>query len=86
MKPCTVDLMPLATLEQFEYQATNRLLLAALEEYEHSGTRVELLTLSLLRVCFIMGSQVAAGSTSYEICSFVRGLHACDWEPAIGET
>ena len=27
-----------AALKQFEYQATNRLLLAALEEYEDSGT------------------------------------------------
>ena len=33
-----VDLVLLAALEQFEYQATNRLLLAALEEYEDSGT------------------------------------------------
>ena len=34
----TVNLVPLAALEQFEYQATNRLLLAVLEEYEDSGT------------------------------------------------
>ena len=38
MKPCTVDSVLLAALEQFDYQATNRLLLAALEEYEDSGT------------------------------------------------
>ena len=38
MKPCTVDSVLLAALEQFEYQATNRLLFAALEEYEDSGT------------------------------------------------
>ena len=38
MKPCTVDSVLLAALEQFEYQATNRLLLAVLEEYEDSGT------------------------------------------------
>ena len=30
--------MLLAALEQFDYQATNRLLLAVLEEYEDSGT------------------------------------------------
>ena len=29
--------MLLAALEQFEYQATNRLLLVALKEYEDSG-------------------------------------------------
>ena len=34
MEPCTVDSVLLAALEQFEYQATNRLLLAALEGYE----------------------------------------------------
>ena len=38
MKPCTVDSVLLAALEQFKYQATNRLLLATLEEYEDSGT------------------------------------------------
>ena len=38
MKLCTVESVLLATLEQFEYQATNRLLLATLEEYEDSGT------------------------------------------------
>ena len=38
MKPCTVDSVLLAALEQFEYQATNRPLLAALEKYEDSGT------------------------------------------------
>ena len=38
MKLCTVESVLLAALEQFEYQATNRLLLAALEEYEDSGT------------------------------------------------
>ena len=32
-------LVLLAALKQFEYQATNRLLLAALEEYGDSGTR-----------------------------------------------
>ena len=30
--------MLLAALEQFDYQATDRLLLAVLEEYEDSGT------------------------------------------------
>ena len=34
----TVDLVLLAALEQFKYQATNRPLLAASEEYEDSGT------------------------------------------------
>ena len=34
----TIDLVLLAALEQFEYQATNRLLLAASEEYEDSST------------------------------------------------
>ena len=38
MNEAIVDLVLLAALEQFEYQATNRLLLAALEEYEDSGT------------------------------------------------
>ena len=38
MNEATVDLVLLATLEQFEYHATNRLLLAALEEYEGSVT------------------------------------------------
>ena len=41
MKPCTVDSVLLAALEQFEYQASigcYLLLLAALEEYEDSGT------------------------------------------------
>ena len=38
MKPCTVDSVLIAALEQFEYQAINRLLLAVLEEYEDSGT------------------------------------------------
>jgi len=38
MNPCTVELVLLAALEQFEYQATNRLLLAALEECEDLGT------------------------------------------------
>ena len=33
-----VDLVPLAAPEQFKYQATNMLLLVALEEYEDSGT------------------------------------------------
>ena len=37
-------------------------------------------------VCSAMASQVAADSMPYEIRSFVRGLHAYDWEPAIGET
>ena len=41
MKPCTVDSVLLASLEQFEYQAINRLLLAVLEEYEDSGTTQE---------------------------------------------
>lgn len=36
--------------------------------------------------CSAMASQVAADSTPYEIRSFVRGLHAYDWEPAVGET
>jgi len=36
--------------------------------------------------CSAMASQVAADSTPYEICLFVRGLHAYDWEPAVGET
>ena len=30
--------MPIAALEKFAYQATNRLLLTVLEEYEDSGT------------------------------------------------
>ena len=34
----TVDLVLLAALEQFKYQTTNRLLLAASEEYGDSGT------------------------------------------------
>ena len=34
----TADLVLLASLKQFEYQATSRLLLAELEEYEESGT------------------------------------------------
>ena len=34
----TVDLLLLAVLEQFEDEATDRLLLFAFEEYEHSGT------------------------------------------------
>ena len=34
----TVDLVLLAALKQFKYQATNRLLLAASEEYGDSGT------------------------------------------------
>ena len=38
MEPCTIDLVLVAALEQFEYQATNRLLLAALEECEDSRT------------------------------------------------
>ena len=38
MKPCNVDSVLQAALEQFEYQAINRLLLAALEEYDHSRT------------------------------------------------
>ena len=38
MKRCTVDSVLLAALEQFEYQAISRLLLAVLEEYEDSGT------------------------------------------------
>ena len=33
-----VDLVLLTALEKFEYQATNRLLLAASEEYGDSGT------------------------------------------------
>ena len=33
-----VDLALLAALQQFEYQATNRMLLAAPEEYGDSGT------------------------------------------------
>ena len=36
-----VDLVLLAALEQFEYQATNRLLLAVLEEYEALGTTLK---------------------------------------------
>ena len=42
MKPCTVDLVLLAALEQFKYQAINRLLFAALEGYEDSGTTQKL--------------------------------------------
>ena len=38
MKLNTVDSVLLAALEQFKYQATNRLLLVVLEEYEDSGT------------------------------------------------
>ena len=34
IKPWTVDSVLLAALEQFKYQATDRLLLAVLEEYE----------------------------------------------------
>ena len=34
----TVDTVLLAALKQLEYQATNRLLLAVLEEYGDSGT------------------------------------------------
>ena len=36
--------------------------------------------------CSAMASQVTADSMSYEIRSFVRGLYAYNWEPAIGET
>ena len=38
MKPCTVDSVLLSALKQFEYQGTNRLLLAVIEEYEDLGT------------------------------------------------
>ena len=34
----TIDLVLLAAIEQFEDQATSRLLIALLEEYEDSGT------------------------------------------------
>ena len=34
----TIDSVLLASIGQFEDQATNRLLIAALEEYEDSGT------------------------------------------------
>ena len=37
MKACTVDSVLRAALEQFKYQATNRLLLVALKKYEDSG-------------------------------------------------
>ena len=38
MNPSTVDSVLLATLEQFECQSINRLLLGPLEEYEDLGT------------------------------------------------
>ena len=39
LKPCIVTwCYYIAALEQFKYQATNRLLFAASEEYEDSGT------------------------------------------------
>ena len=38
MNEATIDSVLLAAIEQFEDQATNRLLTAALEEYEDSGT------------------------------------------------
>ena len=36
--------------------------------------------------CSAMASQMAADSMPYKIGSFGRGLHAYDWEPAVGET
>ena len=33
-----------------------------------------------------MASQAADNSVCYEIESFVRGLHAYDWNPTIGQT
>lgn len=38
LNEATTDLELLAALQQFEDQAANRLLIAALEEYEDSGT------------------------------------------------
>ena len=38
LNEATIDLVPLAAIEQFEGQATNRLLIAALEKYEDSNT------------------------------------------------
>ena len=38
LNEATIDLVILAAIEQFEYQATNRLLIPKLEEYEDSGT------------------------------------------------
>ena len=38
LNEATVDLLSLAALEQFDYQATNMLLLIAFEEYEDSAT------------------------------------------------
>ena len=38
MNEATIDSVLLAAIEQFEDQATNRLLTAVLEEYEDSGT------------------------------------------------
>ena len=38
LNEATADLVLLAVLEQFMYQATNRLILAMWEEYEDSGT------------------------------------------------
>ena len=37
LKEVTIDSVLLAAIEQFEDQATNRLLIAALEKYEESG-------------------------------------------------
>ena len=37
----TADLVVLAAIEEFEHQATNRLLIAPLGEYEDSGTTQE---------------------------------------------
>ena len=38
LNEATIDSVLLAEVEQFEDQATNRLLIAVLEEYENSGT------------------------------------------------
>ena len=38
LNEATIDSVLLATIEQFKDQATNRLLIAALEEHEDSGT------------------------------------------------
>ena len=38
LNEATTDLVLLAAIVRFKYQATNRLLLAVLEEYEDSGT------------------------------------------------
>ena len=72
----TVHFVLLPVLEQFEYQATNRVLLAASEEYEDSGTtrkkdvkksQAKMLTPTLSKHCIAFLLQmIMANSLKFE--------------------